>query len=288
MKNEKPKLITTAIIMVVIIGVIFVFDQLLENFKQAKNPSITLYGQKEAPTKTTDPNIDLSALDFNGWSKQKNPSKFWLPKDDIVIVKNLKNSYYLNQTIYTESSDLVQKIQSLYNQNQIKNIIDSLKLQQFSQVDNLTGLIGDPSETIAPYYLSVYQKNDTYCIFQSVIECFEEKCSINSPQFGCFKTDLDKDFQIQSEYYQLIESNGIKNDYLSAINSVSQSNQKYTQIIMGSWVDGGYIYLDDKDQIICNSKACCDQSSKDLSPNIWGDWCINDYQTIETYQPVGL
>ena len=231
--------------------------------------------------------FDINSLNLSGWTKFENGYNFWFPKDEITVVKDFKNSYYIEHNVGFDSPLKQENIDMITNYNKFSNLFTQLKKQHFKKRDDLSGLFQQEDSDIA-YHYSTYQKENTFCQLSLLFECWKGRCTLDPPAFGCGKFNFDNDYQSQKTYYQLLKKFDIDlNEYMSAIHNVSINNNGNTQIKSSARLDGGQTFFDSQNNIICDGKPCCDNSSRGV-PEIYGDWCTDDYQTLETYQPVGL
>lgn len=272
MKTKKLFIIP---ILIVIIGIIF---YLCYSFCQYKKP------------------FDINSLDLSSWNKSDYNFSFLFPRDNILVCKKFTNSYESNSDIFKWNyPDTREPIPSNEIENQVnaqpetKSIINQLKKQKFKKIESLSGLsqgnYGVAYENIR--YLITYQKDNIFCQIHETFECTSNGCYGLYSYFGCGQFDLEKDFQFQKQYYDIYQSQNKKlfnTEYFSNI----QENDKYIFFDLNQMVDGSYIYMNKQDdKVTCASKVCCSSYTKD-DPEFSGDWCTDDYQTIETYQPVGL
>jgi len=237
--------------------------------------------------------LSLEQLDNNNLpnqNQQENSSgyNFWFPKNNIIIVKKIKNSYFLkdieaNLDINFQQDD----INEILKNQEISKKIDQLETDKFTKLSDYSGIFGNRKAYKDPYYILTYKKNNTICQLQLVFSCDNNNCSLNSPLFGCGDFDLDKDYQLQNFYYQIINQNKIKideNNHSNAIIEVQKNPLNYHLVIVGS-LSGVYPYfLNQQNQIVCKGPNCCDQHVDDK--NFSGNWCTDDYETVETYQSI--
>jgi len=240
-------------------------------------------------TKQTEVSFKIDSLDLSDWTKNDNALPFWFPKNDITIVKKIENSYLLDYTTKVETPLNLESVNAITSYQPISKIRQELVTQGFSQLSDTSGLFANNDNSINPYFIETYQKDNTICQLNLIFECLDKKCVLSSPRFGCANFDLDVAYQEQSQYYQLHSDNSeYYSDHSIAIINVDKNPEGFLSVNSGSWSDGILTFFNKENEIVCNGLPCCDQSSKSQFSDVWGDWCTDDYQTIETYQPVGL
>lgn len=229
-------------------------------------------------------------LNYDGWDKKANQAYFWFPKNNIVITKNINNYYSFSfKEIPTFSAPLNKNIVEktiLDPKSQILNPINSLKEQGYTLNNSLSGLFNSDINKMTPYFLQTYQKNNQICQLLQVFECFDGNCTADNPNFGCLDLDINKSFSEQYIYYQSLAKNSeYKNlGYSESIVNVAINSLGYKEISLNAWADGSTVILDKNDKLICSGKACCNQSDK-TDPTTWSnDWCLNNYQPVDTYK----
>lgn len=230
----------------------------------------------------------LDSLDLSDWTKNKQPIWFWFPKNDITVVKHIKDSYSIEDNINFESPLKQENINVVINYQPIFKIREELKKQKFIELPESTGFYGNNENSASPYYVITYQKNNTICQLSFIFECFDQRCQLDPPGFGCANFNLESEYQKQQVYYKIEDYKPNYQNHEIAIITASKNPKGFLVINAGSWLDGGSTFFDQNNKQICEGKACCDQSSKSQFSNTWGDWCTDDYQTVDTYQPVGL
>lgn len=238
----------------------------------------------------------IDSLDLSDWTQNENPSGFIFPKDNIFIFKNFQNSYHLKNNFLTKSNfdifspinmnqkDIETKLNSF---NEIKKITTKLNRLNFIKDENLSGVyhVSDSGSR----YLITYTKGSTFCQIKAIFDCYKNFCysSNTSIGFGCGSFDLEKEFQTQSQYYKENIYHYYEGKPYTSYIYVVKTNPKYKLILQDLITDVGVSYINNQGKEVCGGKGCCDTSSKN-DPEFWGDWCTDDYQTVDTYQPVGL
>ena len=230
-------------------------------------------------------------LNYEGWDKKADQAYFWFPKNNIVISKNINNYYsftYKDTPIFSVplTKDVVEKT-ILDKKSQVLNPINSLKEQGYVLNNSLSGLFNTGVNMMTPYFLQTYQKNNQTCQLLLVLECFEGNCTADNPNFGCLDLDINKAFSEQNIYYQALAKNPeYKNGfgYSEGIVNVAINSLGYKQISLSAWVDGEAAILDKNDKFVCGGHGCCDENNK-TDPIMWNnDWCLNNYQPVDTYK----
>lgn len=242
--------------------------------------------------------FSLNSLNLSDWTPAKKAQSFLFPKDNIFILKNFQNSYHLKNDFITKSNfdiSLLTNINqndietNLNNSNEIEKIDKQLKNLGFQKNENLTGTY--PVSDTGSRYLTTYTKGSIYCQIKAIFDCYKNNCATSNTGivFGCGNFNLQKEFQIQSKYYELLKAAETYQYYegkpYTLYLSDIKTDQKYHLIIQDLITDVGIFFINNQGKKVCEGKACCD---KNWAPETVGDWCTDDYQTIDTYQPIGL
>ena len=275
-KKQKKKLLLLTISVATLI-IFLIFASLFYRHQQQNKP------------------FTLDSLDLSDWTKSDNNLSFLFPQDNISISKKFTNSYESNSNIFKWGSPNTREPipnneieNKVNNQPEVKSIVNQLKKQKFIKRKDLSGLLlgnyGVTYENIR--YLITYQRDNIFCQIHETFECNSKGCYGLYSYFGCGQFDLEKDFQTQKHYYNIYQSQNklFITEYLSEV----QEGKKYIFFNLSQIGDGNYIYINKQDnKIDCSSKVCCSSYTKNDS-KFWGDWCTDNYQTVDTYQPVGL
>ncbi len=225
---------------------------------------------------TENESLDLSTIVDNSWQKVDSRHDFWFPKNNIVVIKTVNSFYQKNNNEFSIFKDVEN-----YSENSadINNLSQKLISQGFSLDKNTSGLFGKLD--FNPYYLLNFKKNNTWCQIERLFEFTIEpnQFTNNGYSFACFDFDFEKSYSQQNYFYKLLPKDFQSKDYSVAINSVQKNSNGFIKINFDTKFDGGVYILDKNSKIICESKACCDDSSKGTK-EIWDeDWCLN-YQSI--------
>lgn len=229
------------------------------------------------------------SVNYKGWDKKNSPMNFWFPKNNVVISQKTNNYYTFSyqKTIVLSSplnKDAVEK--EISNQkSEILIPVNSLKEQGYVLNKEMTGLFNADANKMVPYYLQTFQKDNNWCQLATIFECSGKECLSSGANFSCFNFDFKKTFSEQNSYYKTISkiSDYKQTGYAESITEVQTNYLGYKKIILSSWIDGNIIIIDKNNEPICQSKACCDESSQDIK-ELWGNsWCQN-YETIDAYK----